>query len=157
MTGEQVIWRGTPSWKSLILYYVKWTVVSLLPVGLWVILNSTMSDPPSATLFAAVTVLGLVLTFGIGWIKRSTTRYVITDRRIQIRTGLLSRNDSSTHLDRVQNVNVTQSVFQRLLGIGNVDWDTAGTDASDSDFTFYGIDDPGSLRERVDQALHAAR
>jgi len=157
MTGEEVIWRGTPSWKSWLLYYVKWTVISLLPAGLWVILNSTMSDPPSGTIFFAVTALALVLTYAIGWIKRSTTRYLITDRRIEIRTGFLSRNDSSTQLDRVQNVNVTQSVFQRLLGIGNVDWDTAGTDAGDSDFTFYGIDDPGSLRERVDHALHASR
>jgi putative membrane protein len=115
-----------------------------------------MSDPPSSTIFFALTGLGLLLTYAIGWIKRSTTRYMITDRRIQIRTGLISRNDSSTQLDRVQNVNVSQSVFQRLLGIGNIDWDTAGTDASDSDFTFYGIDDPGSLRQRVDQALNAS-
>ncbi|MDX6533747.1 MAG: hypothetical protein QOF68_1491 [Gaiellales bacterium] len=156
MTGEEVVWRGTPSWKALLLYYVKWTVISLLPAGLWVILNSTMSDPPSSTIFFALTGLGLLLTYAIGWIKRSTTRYMITDRRIQIRTGLISRNDSSTQLDRVQNVNVSQSVFQRLLGIGNIDWDTAGTDASDSDFTFYGIDDPGSLRQRVDQALNAS-
>ena len=156
MAGEEVIWRGTPSWKALLIYYVKWTVISLLPAGLWVILNSTMSSPPSATIFFALTGVGLLLTYAIGWIKRSTTRYVITDRRIQIRTGLLSRNDSSTQLDRVQNVNVSQSVFQRLLGIGNIDWDTAGTDASDSDFTFYGIDDPGSLRHRVDQALNSA-
>ncbi|MDX6592721.1 MAG: hypothetical protein QOJ13_1917 [Gaiellales bacterium] len=156
MTGEEVVWRGTPSWKALLLYYVKWTVIALLPAGLWVILNSTMSDPPSATIFFALTGLGLLLTYTIGWIKKSTTRYMITDRRIQIRTGLISRNDSSTQLDRVQNVNVSQSVFQRLLGIGNIDWDTAGTDAGDSDFTFYGIDDPGSLRQRVDQALNAS-
>jgi len=157
MTGEEVIWSGSPSWKSLLIYHVKWTIVSLLPAGLWVVLNATMSDPPDATIFFAVSAVALILTFVIGWIKRATTRYMITDRRIQIRTGLISRNDSSTHLDRVQNVNVSQSVFQRLLGIGNVDWDTAGTDAGDSDFTFYGIDDPGSLRQRVDQALHESR
>jgi uncharacterized membrane protein YdbT with pleckstrin-like domain len=157
MTDETVIWRGSPSWKSLLLFHVKWTVISLLPAALWVILNSTMSSPPSAAIFFGISAVALVLTYVVGWIKRATTRYLVTDRRIHIRTGLLSRNDSSTHLDRVQNVNVTQSVFQRLLGIGNVDWDTAGTDATDADFTFYGIDDPGGLRHRVDQALSAAR
>jgi len=40
---------------------------------------------------------------------------------------------------------------QRLLGIGDVDWDTAGTDAPESDFTFRGIDDPSALVRLADR------
>ena len=52
-------------------------------------------------------------------------------------------------------MNVTQSLFQRLLGIGDVDWDTAGTEEASSDFTFRGVDDPSALARIVDQRLHA--
>jgi putative membrane protein len=134
---------------------VKWTVVSLVPMALWVLLDRVMSSPPSALIFAVVTVAGLVLTYSIGWIKRSTTRYNVTDNRIHIRTGLVSRREHSTQLARIQNVNVTQSMFQRLLGIGDVDWDTAGTEETSSDFTFRGVDDPSELARIVDQRLHS--
>ena len=56
----------------------------------------------------------------------------------------------------MQNVNINQTAFQRLLGVGNIDWDTAGTDSGDADFTFYGIDDPSGLMHVVDTALHAS-
>ncbi len=153
LQGESVIWKGNPSWKGLLLYYVKWTVASLLPVALWVLLDRTMNKPPSATIFIAVTVLGLVVTYVIGWIRRTTTRYTITDQRIHIRTGIVSRREHSTQLARVQNVNISQSIFQRILGIGDVDWDTAGTEASGADFRLRGIDDPSALVRVVDHAL----
>jgi uncharacterized membrane protein YdbT with pleckstrin-like domain len=155
LQGETIIWKGHPSWKALLLYYLKWTVVSLIPVAVWVVLDRAMSSPPSALIFVAVTVAGLVLTYGIGWIKRATTRYNVTDDRIHIRTGIVSRREHSTQLSRIQNVNVTQSMFQRLLGIGDVDWDTAGTEETASDFTFHGVDDPSELARLVDQRLHA--
>jgi uncharacterized membrane protein YdbT with pleckstrin-like domain len=155
LQGETIIWKGHPSWKALLLYYLKWTVVSLIPVAVWVVLDRAMSSPPSALIFVVVTVTGLVLTYGIGWIKRSTTRYNVTDDRIHIRTGIVSRREHSTQLSRIQNVNVTQSMFQRLLGIGDVDWDTAGTEESSSDFTFRGVDDPSELARLVDQRLHS--
>jgi len=89
------------------------------------------------------------------WIKRATTHYTVTDSRIHIRTGLVSRREHSTQLSRVQNVNVTQTIMQRLLGIGDVDWDTAGTEEAESEFRFVGVEDPSSLVRIVDQRLHA--
>jgi putative membrane protein len=139
----------------MLLFYVKWTLVSLIPVAVWVGLNAGGSDI-SASWFAVATAIGLVLTYVIGWIKRQTTRYLVTDRRIHIRTGLMSRNERTTHVDRVQNVNLRQTIFQRMLGIGDVDWDTAGTDAADADFTFRGVDDPSGLVHAADRYYGAA-
>jgi uncharacterized membrane protein YdbT with pleckstrin-like domain len=155
LDGEHVLWQGNPSWKSLLLFYVKWTIISLIPLALWYLWDATAGDAPSAIL-VTLTVLALVATFIGGWIKRATTRYRVTDRRINVRTGLVARHDASTHLDRVQNVNINQTAFQRLLGVGNIDWDTAGTDSGDADFTFYGVDDPSGLMHVVDTALHAS-
>src|SRR5947208_651789 len=105
LSGENIVWKGNPSWKALLLYYVKWTLISLVPAIVWVAIDRVSDSPPSATIFFAVTLIGLVLTYVGGWIKRATTRYSITDRRIHIRTGLISRQEHSTQLNRVQNVN----------------------------------------------------
>jgi uncharacterized membrane protein YdbT with pleckstrin-like domain len=155
--GESVMWKGNPSWKGLLLYYVKWTVVSLIPAALWVLIDRVSDSPPSSTIFFALTLLGLVLTYAGGWLKRATTRYTVTDQRIHLRTGIISRHEHSTQLTRVQNVNISQTLFQRVLGIGDVDWDTAGTEVSGSDFTLRSIDDPSSVVRIVDQALQPIR
>jgi uncharacterized membrane protein YdbT with pleckstrin-like domain len=55
------------------------------------------------------------------------------------------------HVERIQNVNMSQNFFQRLLGIGDIDWDTAGTGVADAEFRFRGIDDPSELVRRVDE------
>jgi uncharacterized membrane protein YdbT with pleckstrin-like domain len=157
MQGESILWKGNPSWKGLLLYYIKWTVISLLPAAVWVLLDRTMDGPPNPTIFILLTLLGLVLTYVGGWIKRSTTRYTISDQRIHIRTGIVSRQEHSTQLGRIQNVSVNQSIFQRMLGIGDVDWDTAGTEAGGADFRLRMVDDPSSIVRVVDQALHTAQ
>jgi uncharacterized membrane protein YdbT with pleckstrin-like domain len=148
--GETTLWQGNPSWKAMLLFYIKWTLISLLPIGLWVVLNIA-GQSVTPTWLSAATVLLLVATYVIGWVLRRTTRYLVTDRRIQIRVGIASRRERTTHIDRVQNVNLTQSLAQRILGIGDVDWDTAGTDAPESDFTFRGIDDPSALVRIADR------
>jgi uncharacterized membrane protein YdbT with pleckstrin-like domain len=51
-------------------------------------------------------------------------------------------------------VNTDQSVLQRILRVGTVDFDTAGTD--DSDFTFAGVSSPSKVVAAVDRAQHAA-
>ena len=150
LDGETVVWQGHPSWKSMLIFYVKWTIVSLIPVAAWVVLRAAGHDV-SWTVFFGLTAIGIVLTFAVGWIKRATTRYMVTNRRISIRTGIASRSERTTHVDRVQNVHMRQGLFQRILGIGNVDWDTAGTDEPDSDFSFAGIDDPSKLVAMVDR------
>jgi uncharacterized membrane protein YdbT with pleckstrin-like domain len=148
--GETTVWQGNPSWKSMIIFHIKWMLFSLIPIAAWVVLDVAGSGT-GPTWFGVATVLLLVVTYAMGWVRRQTTRYLVTDRRIQIRTGIATRNERTTHVDRVQNVNMRQSIAQRLLGIGDVDWDTAGTDAADADFTFRGIDDPSALVRAADR------
>ena len=100
LTGETVLWKGSPSWRALMLFYIGGTIGALIPVILWLILNDVMNDPPSATWFGLTTLVLLVLVYVMGWIRRATTRYTITDRRINVRTGLLTRNEVSTTISR---------------------------------------------------------
>ena len=54
----------------------------------------------------------------------------------------------------MQNVNTDQSFFERILQVGTVDFDTAGTD--DSEFRFVGVANPEEVVRAVDQAQRAA-
>jgi uncharacterized membrane protein YdbT with pleckstrin-like domain len=79
---------------------------------------------------------------------------MVTTQRLYIRRGLLSKHMQQTRIDRVQNVNTAQSLRDRLLRVGTVDFDTAGTD--DSEFRFVGIADPSDVVAAVDRAQRDA-
>ena len=66
----------------------------------------------------------------------------------------MSGSEATPRIDRVQNVNTEQRLRDRVLRVGTVDFDTAGTD--DSDFTFRGIANPGSVVAAVDKAQREA-
>ena len=88
-----------------------------------------------------------------GFIRRVTTHYTITNRRLHIQRGIISRDIQETRLERVQNVNYNQSPLERLLQVGDVDFDTAAGD--DFNFIFFGVANPADVVEQVDRATHA--
>jgi uncharacterized membrane protein YdbT with pleckstrin-like domain len=147
--GERIIFQGHPSWRAILGFYLKGILVTAL---IAVVVSFFAGD---ATVYLIVFV-GIGLTVAIGFVKRVATTYTITDRRLNIRRGIVSREVQETRLERVQNVNYKQSVYQRLMQIGDVDFDTAAGD--DYNFVFYGVAEPGDVVHRVDQATstHAA-
>ena len=97
-------------------------------------------------------VIFVVVLFA-GWFQRVGTRYFVTNERLHIRRGIIARRSQETRLERVQNVNTDQSILQRLLRIGTVDFDTAG--GGDYDFAFRGVAKPAEVGHVVDQAVRA--
>ncbi len=146
--GEQVIFQGHPSWRAILGFYLKGLVVAAVIGAIAKLVGAS-----SGTVFLIVLVV-LGLTVLIGFVKRVATTYTITTRRLNIKRGIISREIQETRLERVQNVNYRQSVYQRLMQIGDVDFDTAATD--DYNFVFAGVADPGEVVHSVDQATGAA-
>ncbi len=142
--GEQVIFEGHPSWRAILGFYLKGILLAAV-VGV----IARLFDVSSATVFLIVLVI-IGLTILAGFVKRVATTYTITTRRLNIKRGIVSREIQETRLERVQNVNYRQSVFQRVVQIGDVDFDTAATD--DYNFVFAGVADPGDVVHSVDQA-----
>src|SRR6476620_10454964 len=141
MEGEALLRRGRPSWRAMMSF---WFSVGLLAIVV-LVLGIVVGQGTWAALIAAViAVVGLIR----GWLLRVATLYTVTDRRIIIRKGILSRRERAAHIDRVQNVNLTQTFFDRMFQVGTLDFDTAGTE--DSDFKFTGISEPDELRTKID-------
>jgi uncharacterized membrane protein YdbT with pleckstrin-like domain len=145
--GERVIFQGHPSWRAIIGFYLKGILIAALAGVIFKLFGAN-----SSTVFLVVLVIvaGTVLA---GFVRRVATTYTITDRRLNIRRGIVSREVQETRLERVQNVNYKQSVYQRLVQVGDVDFDTAAGD--DYNFVFYGVANPSDVVHRVDQATGA--
>jgi uncharacterized membrane protein YdbT with pleckstrin-like domain len=146
--GERVIFQGHPSWRAILGFYLKGILAAAVIGAIAKLLGAS-----SATVFLIVLAV-IAVTVLAGFVKRVATTYTITSRRLNIKRGIVSREIQETRLERVQNVNYRQSVYQRLMQIGDVDFDTAATD--DYNFVFIGVADPADVVHSVDQATGAA-
>jgi uncharacterized membrane protein YdbT with pleckstrin-like domain len=138
-----VIYEGHPSWRAIIGFYLKGILI-----GLALALIAAIADGTGLAIAIAAVVIGLTVL--AGFIKRVATTYTISDRRLNIKRGIVARKVQETRLERVQNVNFQQSVYQRLMQIGDVDFDTAAGD--DYNFVFAGVAEPEEVVEQVDRA-----
>jgi uncharacterized membrane protein YdbT with pleckstrin-like domain len=146
-SGEHLIFEGHPSWRSILGFYLQGLVVAVLCGAIAYL----AVDLGVAVLVAlAVVVIALVA----GYVKRLFTTYTITNHRLHIRRGIVARAEQQTQINRVQNVNTHQSVLQRMLVIGNVNFDTAAGD--DYDFEFSGVADPQDVVDAVHRAQRDA-
>ena len=146
--GEQIIFEGHPSWRSILGFYLK----GLVLVAIAVIVLVLLLDEDGIAAAAGAGLLALVLI--VGYVKRLFTTYTITNHRLHIRRGIIARSEQQTQINRVQNVNTSQSVLERVLQVGTVDFDTAAGD--DYQFAFAGVADPGEVVESVHRAQREA-
>src|SRR5262245_52892551 len=145
--GERVVFEGHPSWRALLSVYIGGAVgAAAVGVIAGLIWGFAVGLLVGVVLFAAV--------LAVGFVKRMSTTYLVSTQRLYIRRGILSKHMQQTRIDRVQNVNTSQSVRERVLRVGTVDFDTAGTD--DSEFRFVGIADPADVVAAVDRAQRDA-
>jgi uncharacterized membrane protein YdbT with pleckstrin-like domain len=146
--GENVIYEGHPSWRSTFGFYFLGVLVAAAAVVIGVVADQ-------ASIGAAAGGAILVIVLIVGWLKRITTRYLITTRRLQIRRGILAKRVEETRVERVVDVTVNQSVLDRMLQIGAVDFDNASAQQGDL-FRFSGVAQPERVVRAIDQVHEQA-
>src|ERR1700750_3001994 len=145
--GERVVFEGRPIWRAILSFYITGFIGSVIIGVLVALIVSTALGVVVFLVLFAIDVL-------VGFVRRVSTKYTITTQRLRIQRGLLAKHVQQTRIERVQNVNTDQNFVSRVLRVGTVDFDTAGT--ADSDVTFVGVGSPHAVVEAVDRAQREA-
>jgi uncharacterized membrane protein YdbT with pleckstrin-like domain len=91
---------------------------------------------------------GLALAlFALAAYRHYAWSFTIGDGAIESRRGIIGRDVRSIRVVDLRNVNVHQSLFQRLFNVGNVEFSSAG--GAGVEVVFYGVLDPMSVKQRV--------
>ena len=72
--------------------------------------------------------VGLVITLGLAFSRWFTTRYRVTDDRVEVGSGLFRRRVRAVSRDRIRTVDVTARAMHRLLGLARVEVGTGRSD-----------------------------
>jgi uncharacterized membrane protein YdbT with pleckstrin-like domain len=113
--GETLVYATRLHWVIYLpglLLWVAALVVLLVagavsPRAVWLILFAVLAFAASISLLQA-------------WIRRWTTEIDVTDRRIVYKRGLIRRHTVEMNMDKVESVDVDQSIMGRLLGYGDI-------------------------------------
>jgi uncharacterized membrane protein YdbT with pleckstrin-like domain len=92
-----------------------------------------------------------ILTFALGELLRRAETFFVTDRGVTEQYRLLSTRRKFAEYRRIQNIEVRQSVLENILDVGNVHFDTAGSDKTEVDF--HGIKHPHRVERLVREQM----
>jgi putative membrane protein len=96
---------------------------------------------------AAVLAVAAVVGYELAYYRRF--EYELTEDSLDIASGVFSRREREIPLRRVQNVDVTRSLVARLLGLAEVDVETAGGGSTEANLRFVSREEAGRLQEEV--------
>lgn len=124
--GEEIALDLTPHWWT----FSKHMVTSILLVVLGVVAVRNNVDYIGTGLRALFAIAAVVWA---GWLVVSYlswrfTHFVVTDQRVVFRTGVLSKHGVEIPLERINNINFHQRIFERMIGAGDLDIESAGKD-----------------------------
>jgi uncharacterized membrane protein YdbT with pleckstrin-like domain len=144
--NEELVLDLRPHWYSLAkpaLVVVGAIVATVLMVGVW----SPDGDVGSfVNILSAVLVVGSLGFFGWKYLVWNSTMFVLTSDRIVSRRGLLTKSGIEIPLERVNTVFFSQTVFERMLGSGDVAIESAGERGNE---TFDNIRKPSIVQKEI--------
>lgn len=128
MAGEKVLYEGNPSMMDVLFSSFMMLVIVVLSAG-----------------------LGLILPFMVS----RATRYKITNQRVSLIKGVLSREEHELDLMRVKDVSLRkQSLGERMRNVGTIH--VVATDASTPTLKLR-LNRPSKLRDRLRELVQQAK
>ena len=125
VAGEDVVTHRHPHWKMLVGPVLLLLVVVALGSYLAALIGA-QSWGPLARIVLLVIALALVVRLTlVPLIRWRTTHFVITNRRVLVREGLITRRGMDIPLRRITGVQFRQSLFERLFGVGTLVMESA--------------------------------
>ncbi len=151
-----IVYSGAPSWKAYLARYAGAAALASLALGAPIALRVAADWPwsyaaiPLAVLAVAALALGAHTE-----LRRRATAYRITNRTIDVETGLFSRTIDTLQLWRVRDVQFEQSVGERLIGTATIRVFT--TSAEKPEVVLRGLTDARKVFDDVKAAVDASR
>jgi hypothetical protein len=125
-TGERIAHREKQHWFVFV-WGARYTLLAILIAGIGAVVQTNLSSPWRDILgwAAAILFVGGLLLLGWTILRYINQEYVLTNRRVIQVEGVLNKKVTDSSLEKVNDVVLTQSVFGRMFGFGDLEVLTA--------------------------------
>jgi uncharacterized membrane protein YdbT with pleckstrin-like domain len=143
--GEQVVLDLKPHWWFFFRDLIGGTVLFVLGV-LWF---GYLSDSGWTNWLGWPLALALVAYAGLvvlDYLRWTYTHFVLTDRRVISRSGIVSKRGTEIPLERINNIDFHQRLFERAIGAGDLSIESAGRDGQSH---FENVRHPDAVQQEI--------
>lgn len=128
-SGEAVLWADGPDKRTMLPTLAIGIPLSLVLIGIFIIVGE--------------------------YFRVTNTHYVVTNKALYRKTGILSRDVKRIEFGKVQNISYSQSALGNQFGYGTVEIATAGS--SGTEMAFRSVQDPRDVQQLVSDRLSRPR
>lgn len=148
MPGETILYRAALHWARF-LGPAFWLVVGILFMALG------LRDSDLAVLFFLGPFIALfgIIAGAVAFLQQLAHEFVLTDRRLILKHGVLRRTTLEPLLHKLETVGVDQSILGRILGYGEIQ--VSGTGGSLTEFPY--ISSPLAFRKAIYEQVEAVQ
>ncbi len=102
-------------------------------------------------IWAFVVLIWAVMLVGM-YLKWIFTLFVVTSDRVIYRTGVIAKNGVEIPLERINNINFRQGIFERIIGAGTLEIESAGEDGQSN---FRNVRHPDAVQQELYRCMEA--
>jgi uncharacterized membrane protein YdbT with pleckstrin-like domain len=116
--GEKVLYSTNAHW----IFYLPAIAAWIVAIAFVVLSRMVASDTPMLLCLSLAAISAIVALYWTAkaWFHRWTTETDVTNLRVVHKTGFIKRRTFEMSLDKVESVDVNQSILGRMLNYGNV-------------------------------------
>jgi len=124
---EKIIFTGSPEWSG---YYVGFIFAIL-------------------TIF---TIIIPIIILGIIYLHKSSTKYVVTNKRVFMRMGIISEDFKSSTYKHITSIRIKQGIIGKIFGFGHIVIDTSGS-GSGFEFAWFCVKNPLRVKNEIEKLI----
>jgi uncharacterized membrane protein YdbT with pleckstrin-like domain len=159
--GETVVYTTGLHWVVLVKSIAMGLLFGVPGVALLVLYarnNGDASETTTAMMAGGIILLVVaVICMVAGVVKRNATEMVVTDKRVVLKVGFLKRNSFELLLQKVESIDVQESVMGRVLGFGTVVVDGTGGSSEPFDKVAHPIEFRKQVQQQIEKVLNRSR
>jgi uncharacterized membrane protein YdbT with pleckstrin-like domain len=147
--GEEVVIDTHPHW------WVFAGVVTRLVLAIVIAIAIVVKfDGKAVNYIGSGLIIVAILNVAVVYLKWRTTDFVLTNDRLVTRRGIFSRDSREIPLDRVMDLSCHQSLFERVIGAGDLMIESGGERGQE---VFSDFGNPFELQNAVHRAIEARK
>jgi len=152
---EEVYFEGSPLMRWEVIRGWPWSLVGLIIIAAPIVLK-VLRDQTAILwwVYPAAFVVGAILIC-IPWVWSKTMRFKISNYRIDVERGLLSKRIDTLELWHVEDIRMQQSILERIMGVGTVT--IFSNDDTTPQLPMRGLPHPRQLFETLKQRVIAVK
>ena len=124
--GEHSVLFLHPHWKTVLMPFLLLVLVVVVAAVLVVVIPHNRLQTDERIAVGVIALLVAVIWTGIPFLRWRTTTYELTNRRLRLRRGIVSRTGRDFPLIRISDVSFSHGPIDRLLRCGKLIVESAG-------------------------------